>query len=967
MGACSRMRRGSAIALFLSTIVLAGAVGHCAPVAEITPEGALLCNGSIRCTFSRQGGRWRMVSLSRADGRSAYVAVDAAAVSLVLYEGPEIAGDQFECVDASAHTTAADARLTATVVCPEPEIRARLTYWLTGNDPYLRKRIELTGDASLTVDELRLLDGRLASATGGGRGLPVWVGTHWWLGIEYPLGFAECSDGAVVLRHFPGRTLAEPLVSKTMVVGVAPDGRSARTGFEQYVRSIKRPSRSHLQYNSWYDLRADEMTTENLLRTATSFNENLLQPFGLRMDSFVPDDGWQAPQSIWRPREDLYPDGLAPLAAGLARMDVGLGLWMPLTGYKLDMEWAAAQGCEVAGRGRYLCLSSPNSFEAMKRATAERIRDGSLAYYKHDFNFLTCTAEGHTHLPTERHSREANLDALLRLLAWERECNPEIFLNVTSAVWLSPWWLQHADTIWMCASDFGFDRSFPQLSRREWAMSYRDAHFHDVYLRDRNPTPLSALMTHGIIKGRRNRLGGPGETLREWADYVAMYFGRGVLLKELYLTPDLLSEQQWRAVGTTARWAVENADVLERTRMFGGDPRRGEPYGFAHWRGDHGIVALRNPSHRAMRLRLPIDEERGYLGGHQESFAVRQIYPAQCRLDSLAPGADNDLTLPPASVWLIELRPEPWDEAPARPELPGRPGILRDAAKLRRMEQTVEVSAPLHGIAVEHQRLEAMVILRGDVERFGASGSLGAENLTARRADGDGWGMFAFDLLPASQEADDLRLRVTAGQPPPMFPPRAEMEVWLIGDAVAGDRTPSSSGALLPWAIGQGLRRYSVRLLPPTDVGSALRGVSATISDEQLAHIGAARLRLEVFDVNPQEAYAGKQILLNGKPIADVPANTGRLAAWQEHVIELQTEALSTLARENRVVLTNAGGDCYKFRGLTLAVQRADGEWVIAGPDEGVYSSVGAWKYAEGRTFAGDRSPEIMLTLPQAD
>ncbi|MGD9496542.1 MAG: hypothetical protein AB7Y46_09545 [Armatimonadota bacterium] len=39
----------------------------------------------------------------------------------------------------------------------------------------------------------------------------------------------------------------------------------------------------------------------------------------------------------------------------------------------------------------------------------------------------------------------------------------------------------------MCASDFGYDKTFPQLAPREWAMSYRDAHFHGVYLRRATP------------------------------------------------------------------------------------------------------------------------------------------------------------------------------------------------------------------------------------------------------------------------------------------------------------------------------------------------------------------------------------------------------------------------------------------------------------------------------------------------
>ncbi|MEA3402356.1 MAG: hypothetical protein U9R79_14055 [Armatimonadota bacterium] len=946
---------------------LAASLAGAAPKARVTADGAVLANEAIRCEFRREQGTWRLDRLSRPDGSSP-VKVAAEPLILALYEGPELDGDAFRCTSVSARHAEEEARLLVTLECAQPRVNATLTYWLTGDQPYLRKQVTLTGDAGVLVDELRLLDGTIeAPVAGGGRGLPLWIGQSWWLGVEYPLGYAEVTEDGVRLKHFPGRDLAEPLQSKAMVIGVAPPGRSARTGFAEYVRAIKRPSRSHLQYNSWYDLRRDEMTPENLLATAEGFREKLLEPYGLQMHSFVPDDGWQAPQSVWEPRTDLYPQGFSPVADALERMGMRLGLWMPLTGSHLDMHWAARQGYEVSDRGAYFCLSTPGSFEAMKRATQRRIREGRLAYYKHDFNFLSCTAQGHGHLPTDRHSREANLDALLRLLAWERECNPGVFQNVTSAVWLSPWWLPHCDTIWMCARDFGYEKTFPQLAPREWAMSYRDAHFHTVYVRGDNPTPLASLMTHGIIKGRRNRLGGKDETLREWADYVALYFGRGVLLKELYITPDLLDDAHWHALGTAARWATENWRTLERTRMFGGDPRRGEPYGYAHWRGSHGILALRNPSYRAMTLHVPIDEATGYLADHRGPFAVRQIYPAHVSLAvELSPGGSNELTLPPCSVWLLELRAEAaWPSAPPRPEMPGPARTLRDTGRMARSgERAVEVMCSLDTVRAPHERLEVYAILRGDVERFDVRATLGGQELAVRRAEGDGWGLCAFDLLPDIAEQDDLRVEVGADEAPPLFPPWATLEVWMIGDAGVHEESDPFADEALPWACAQGCRRYSVRLLPQTRLEALAADTAGPITDEQLQAIQAARLRLEVFDVNSEERYGGKQILLNDRPVASVPVNRGELSAWQEHVIELPEEVLSGIARENRLVLTNAGGDCYKFRGLALAVQTAGGDWVVAGPDTGVYSSVGNWLYVEGETFRGERSPPVVLTFP---
>ena len=63
--------------------------------------------------------------------------------------------------------------------------------------------------------------------------------------------------------------------------------------------------------------------------------------------------------------------------------------------------------------------------------------------------------------------------------------------------------------------------------------------------------------------------------------------------------------------------------------------------------------------------------------------------------------------------------------------------------------------------------------------------------------------------------------------------------------------------------------------------------------------------------------------------------------------------------------LTNAGGDCYKFTGLALAVRTADGAWVETPADAQVRSSVGNWLYTEGEVFKGERSGPLALDFPQ--
>jgi hypothetical protein len=172
------------------------------------------------------------------------------------------------------------------------------------------------------------------------------------------------------------------------------------------------------------------------------------------------------------------------------------------------------------------------------------------------------------------------------------------------------------------------------------------------------------------------------------------------------------------------------------------------------------------------------------------------------------------------------------------------------------------------------------------------------------------------------------------------------------------ERAASDTERPLPIPIAAGYRRQTTELLAETTLDRR-RGRTLTAGD--LASARAAKLRVRVFDSNGEPQYRDKDILLNGARIANVPANRGTLAEWDEVVIDLPAEALAGLKLRNTVQLTNAGGDCYKFGGLALAVQLADGSWLETAADRSVHSSVDNWLYTEGELFSENRSREIVL------
>ena len=112
-------------------------------------------------------------------------------------------------------------------------------------------------------------------------------------------------------------------------------------------------------------------------------------------------------------------------------------------------------------------------------------------------------------------------------------------------------------------------------------------------------------MLHGIIFARyAPRLDRLSDAA--FADQVWSFFGTGTQLQELYITPHLLNHYDWNVLARAAKWANRNAPILGDTHWIGGNPAKGQIYGWAAWRANKGILVLRNPTAKTARFTLDI-------------------------------------------------------------------------------------------------------------------------------------------------------------------------------------------------------------------------------------------------------------------------------------------------------------------------------------------------------------------------
>ncbi len=423
--------------------------------------------------------------------------------------------------------------------------------------------------------------------------------------------------------------------SCSAVLGAAASAGTLEQTFMSYVDRIKvEGTRPFLLYNSWDDLRRPDLVTDsgnimnekNMLARIRSFKQKL-EKYGLTLNAFVLDEGWDNYNSIWQIDTTRFGRGFAPIVSALDSMHTALGIWAsPFGGYEnrdKRIAWAAAHGYETSGD--FTCLAGTRYKQEMKSMMDRYTADHHVGYFKWDGFLLSCAETDHGHLPGV-YSREALVSSYIEMMQAVRRTNPEIFLNITTGTWLSPWWLQYADCIWMQGADYAYAEGVPSINERDKAITYRDAVLWDDFQKHHLLFPTSSLMTHGIIKGNLNLLGGENEPLDSFSNEVMMYFGRGVMMWELYVSPEALSDGDWNAIASAVKWTKANKEVLKNTKMILGDPMQREVYGYVHLTKEKGILLLRNPDVAAHEAKIRLTPELGEIAPSTEYF-VKVIYP----------------------------------------------------------------------------------------------------------------------------------------------------------------------------------------------------------------------------------------------------------------------------------------------------------------------------------------------------
>ena len=510
-------------------------------------------------------------------------------------------------------------------------------------------------------------------------GQPYYV-SDMFFGGEFPVADNRIEDGFAYSRYYIGRTFREIAIngeyrSIPFVIGSGSKANfhTLRGEFFEYISTISaQPAKFRIQFNSWYDNMLDinsQKIEDSFRAISDGFSKAGLRP----LDCYVVDDGWidyKVPK-FWTFDKKKFEDEFNRENQLTKELNSTFGVWFGPRGGYTRQTYKYAKLLESIGYPRCkqsfdICTCNPKYIRDLCERMAEFCTKYNVSYFKIDgFAITPCKSSKHGHPKGEG-------DGLyFYTYLWEewtkgfeiiRKARKDVFLNVTSYAHCSPWFLKWCDAIWLNnCSDMGYAGKGDDL---EQCLNYRDGKYRDFFEVRQLQFPISNLYNHEPCYAQRNcnppmtnNLQNPGvahPTVIYNADqfrrYMYMCMMRGTGFIELYFTPQMLDEEKYKIATEVLTWAEENFDIIKRSRFFGGEPEKGNVYGYYAKNGDDAILAIRNSS----------DIETEYLLGDSilnygnEEIDVCELYPKT--KDAFLARGELKINLKPYEMRLYNLK-----------------------------------------------------------------------------------------------------------------------------------------------------------------------------------------------------------------------------------------------------------------------------------------------------------------------
>jgi hypothetical protein len=624
-----------------------------------------LSNAAIAAQWSVDAGHLHFLRLAEPNGAVLEVPDDV--FTLILADGEPIRASEMRVVG-TPRVEAISIRGTASRLAerlPGRQVSVQLedfarrirVDWraeLRDGARYIRQEITVRPSRDMRIREIVLVDlpGAGSAINGTVKGSPIVIG-RWFASAEHPLAVNAMNGARVrssIVRELPVRP--GTTLELSSVIGTTRTGQLRRDFLAYVERERAHPYRPFLHYNSWYDLGYFSKFNEpEALAVISAFGEELHRKRGVELDSFLFDDGWDDPKTLWGFHRG-FPRGFAGVREAAARYGAAPGVWMsPWGGYgkpKQDrLTNGKTKGFETNAGG--FALSGPVYYRRFLDTCLTMIRRYGVNQFKFDG-----TGNADRAFPGSQFG--SDFEAAIALIETLRREKPDLYVNLTTGTYPSPFWLKWADSIWRGGEDHEF--AGVGSKRQQW-ITYRDADTYANVVRRGPLFPINSLMLHGLIFARSAK-DLQTDPQNDFPSEIRSYFGTGTQLQEMYVTPKLLSKASWDVLAESAKWSRRNAGTLVDTHWIGGDPALLQPYGWASWSPRGGIITLRNPGDKVQAMAVDVQEAFELPPDAPRVFNARNPFPvARGRMipSRFIRTQPQRIDLQPFEVLTLELSP----------------------------------------------------------------------------------------------------------------------------------------------------------------------------------------------------------------------------------------------------------------------------------------------------------------------
>ncbi len=520
---------------------------------------------------------------------------------------------------------------------------------------YVQQQFSFSAKDSTSIEKIALIelpDEGIVQAAGVVAGSPL-AGNNFFFAIEHPMCQTETTDQLVssFLKRYKPVSDSSPLFLSA-VWGVSPKQQMRRSFLYYLERERVVPYHQQLHYNSWYDISwiGNKLNETLCLDRIQTFADSLIVKRKTPMDAFLFDDGWDNNQSLWR-FNNGFPNGFSKMSGLANQYQAGLGVWIsPWGGY----EEAKAQRLEYGKKQIPPFETNANGFSLSGQVYYNRFFEVASSFVKKEgvsmFKFDGVGAGDGTEGASA--SYEKDIDALLRLVGGLRGIKPDLYFSLTIGTWPSPYWLKYGDAIWRNGWDTGV--TGVGSKRQQW-LNYRDAEAYKNIVKRGPLFPLNSLMYHGICIADH----GTPETLemsdKDIADEIWSFFATGTSLQELYVNPHKLSSANWDCLANAIQWAKGNEKTLADVHWIGGDPGKGEVYGWAACSPQTSIISLRNPSAETKSFHIHVNQLLELPSFITKGYAFYRINSQSERINEfVSDKPDFEIVLQPFEVKVLE-------------------------------------------------------------------------------------------------------------------------------------------------------------------------------------------------------------------------------------------------------------------------------------------------------------------------